>query len=203
MVGRLSCVSRERLSYVRWVNKWVNVIKTAVARRYARALFELLDPATIEATQETLNGLGRALKESADLRYVLASPTFAADEKIAVLAELSSQFHCPPEGTAFLGQLIRKHRIGFLPEIAEAFNRLVDQARKIQRVSVWSARALSPDEQEQLTARLRQVLRREVAVTFHADAGLLAGIRIQIENKEVDGTVRGRLQEIRSLLAQA
>ncbi|MCP9451077.1 MAG: ATP synthase F1 subunit delta [Nitrospira sp.] len=179
------------------------MIKTAVARRYARALFELLDPATIEATQETLNGLGRALKESADLRYVLASPTFAADEKIVILAELSGRFHCPPEGRAFLGQLVRKHRIGFLPEIAEAFNRLVDQARKVQRVSVSSARALSPDEQEQMTAKLREALKREVAVTFRTDASLLAGIRVQIENKEVDGTVRGRLQDIRSLLAQA
>ncbi len=178
------------------------MIKTAVARRYARALFELLDPATIEATQETLNGLGRALKESTDLRYVLASPTFAADEKIAVLTELSSRFHCPPEGTAFLGQLVRKHRIGFLPEIAEAFRRLVDQSRKVQRVAVSSARALSPEEQERMTARLREALKREVAVTFHTDAGLLAGIRVQIENKEVDGTVRGRLQDIRSLLAQ-
>ncbi|MCP9455216.1 MAG: ATP synthase F1 subunit delta [Nitrospira sp.] len=179
------------------------MIKTAVARRYARALFELLDPATIEATQETLNGLGRALKESADLRYVLASPTFAAEEKMAVLAELSGRFHCPPEGTAFLGQLVRKHRIGLLPEIAEAFRRLVDQAKRVQRVAVWSARALSPDEQEQMMARLREALKQEVAVTFHTDVGLLAGIRIQIGNKEIDGTVRGRLQAIRSLLVQA
>lgn len=178
------------------------MIKTAVARRYARALFELLDPATIEATRETLNGLGRALKESADLRYVIASPTFAAEEKISVLTELSNRFHCPPEGQAFLGQLVRKNRIRFLLEIAEAFNRLVDQSRGVQRVSVWSAVALSQDERERMTAQLRESLRRNVAVTFHTDASLLAGIRVQIENREVDGTVRGRLNEIRSLLTR-
>ncbi len=178
------------------------MIKTTVARRYARALFELLDPADIEATRETLNGLGQAMKESGDLRYVTASPAFSAEEKISVLTELSGRFHCPSEGKAFLGQLIRKNRIGFLPEIAEAFGKLVDQSKGVQQVSVSSATEFSQAERDRTQARLRDVLKREVAVTFHTDANLLAGVRIQVGNMVVDGTVRGRLNDIQSLLTR-
>ena len=67
------------------------MIKTTVARRYAQALFELLDQSTIEATRGTLTGLGEALKESAQLRHVVASPAFGVEDKIAVLTALGEE----------------------------------------------------------------------------------------------------------------
>ncbi|MEK7236959.1 MAG: F0F1 ATP synthase subunit delta, partial [Nitrospirota bacterium] len=102
------------------------MIKTAVARRYAQALFELVDASTIESTRAALTGLGQAIKDSVSLRHVVASPTFGAEDKIAVLAELGSRLGCPPIGKTFLAQLVKKNRVGFLPEIAEAFAKLAD-----------------------------------------------------------------------------
>ncbi|HEU0067663.1 MAG TPA: F0F1 ATP synthase subunit delta, partial [Nitrospiraceae bacterium] len=72
------------------------MIKTAVARRYAQALFELLDVSNIERTRVALTELGQAIKDSAELRHVVASPVFGAEDKIAVLAELGSRLGCPP-----------------------------------------------------------------------------------------------------------
>ena len=178
------------------------MIKTAVARRYAQALFELLDQSNIEATRETLNGLGQAMKDSVDLRHVIASPAFGVEDKIAVLTELSGRFHCPKEGKAFLGQLIRKNRIGFLPEIAEAFARLVDESKGTQRIIVSSAMALPPAEQDRIKARLRDALKREVDLTFHTDPAHLAGIKIHIGSTVVDSTVRGRLNDMQSILTR-
>jgi F-type H+-transporting ATPase subunit delta len=178
------------------------VIKTAVARRYAQALFELLDQPNIEVTRETLNGLGQAMKDSVSLRHVIASPAVGTEYKIAVLAELSSRFHCPPEGKAFLGQLVRKNRVRFLPEIAEAFAKLVDESKGTQQVIVSSATALTPAEQDRIKGRLRDAMKRDVDVTFHTDAGHLAGIRIQIGSRVVDSTVRGRLKDVQSLLTR-
>jgi F-type H+-transporting ATPase subunit delta len=178
------------------------VLKTAVARRYAQAIFELLDQSNIEATRETLDGLGQAMKDSSSLRHVVASPAFGVDDKIAVLAELGGRFGCPPVGKAFLSQLVRKNRIGFLPEIAEAFAKLVDESKGTQQVTVSSATALSSAEQDRLKTRLRETLKRDVDVTFHTDAGHLAGVRIQIGSTVVDSTVRGRLKDMQSLLTR-
>jgi F-type H+-transporting ATPase subunit delta len=178
------------------------VIKTTVARRYAQALFELLDQSTIEATRGTLTGLGQAIKESAPLRHVVVSPAFGVDEKVAVLTALGDKLGCPPAGKAFLGQLVIKNRVGFLPEIADAFGKLVDQSKRTQPVTVSSATALSPGEQDRIRTSLRDTLKREVDVTFQTDAGHLAGLQIHIGSTVVDSTVRGRLHDLQVLLTR-
>ncbi len=178
------------------------MIKTTVARRYAQAIFELLDQSTIEATRGTLTGLGQAIKESAPLRHVVVSPAFGVDEKVAVLTALGDKLGCPPAGKAFLGQLVKKNRVGFLPEIADAFGKLVDQSKRTQPVTVSSATALSPGEQDRIRTSLRDTLKREVDVTFQTDAGHLAGLQIHIGSTVVDSTVRGRLHDLQVLLTR-
>ena len=178
------------------------MIKTAVARRYAQALFELLDQSNIGATRSTLNGLGQALKESSSLRHVVVSPAFGVDEKIAVLSELGERLGCPPAGRAFLGQLVKKNRVGFLPEIADAFGNLVDRSKGTQQITVSSATVLSSSEQERIKGRLLDVLKREVDVTFQTDSNHLAGLQIRMGSKVVDSTVRGRLNTMRTTLTR-
>lgn len=178
------------------------MIKTTVARRYAQALFELLDPSAIEATRRALTGLGQAMEESAHLRHVVASPAFGVEDKVAVLTALGDKLGCPQAGKALLGQLVKKNRVGFLPEIADAFGTLVDQAKHIQPVTVSSATALPPAEQDRIKTRLRETLKREVDVTFQTDASHLAGLQIHIGSTVVDSTVRGRLRDLQVLLTR-
>lgn len=180
----------------------VIVIKTAVARRYAQALFELLDESSVERTRIALMGLGQAIKDSAELRHVVASPAFGAEDKIAVLVELGSRLGCPPVGKAFLEQLVKKNRVGFLPEIAEALTKLADEAKGTQPVTVFSSTAIPPGEQEQISKRLRTILKRQVDVTFHTDARYLAGMQIRLGSTVVDSTVLGRLHAMQSLLTK-
>jgi F-type H+-transporting ATPase subunit delta len=178
------------------------VIKTAVARRYAQALFELLDQSNIASTRMALNGLGDAFKASVSLRHVVASPAFGMDEKIAALTALGSRLGCPPVGQSFLGQLVRKNRVGFLPEIAAAFAKLVDESKGTQQVTVSFAAVLPPAEQDRIKTRLREMLKREVDVTFQTDQYHLAGLQIRIGSTVVDSTIRGRLQAMQSLLTK-
>lgn len=178
------------------------MIKTTVARRYAQALFELLDQSTVEATRGTLTGLGQAMKESDQLRHVVASPAFGVEEKIAVLTALGDKLGCPPTGKAFLAQLVKKNRVGFLPEIADAFGKLVDESKRTQPVTVSSATDLPPAEQDRIRTSLRETLKREVDVTFQTDAGHLAGLQIHIGSTVVDSTVRGRLSDLQVLLTR-
>ena len=178
------------------------VIKTAVARRYARALFELLDVSTIESTRTALIALGNATKDSVSLRHVVASPSVGAEEKIAVLAERASRLGCPPVGKTFLSQLVKKNRVGFLPEIAEAFAKLADASKGTQQITLSSAAALPSAEQDRISTRLREMLKRQVDVTFRTDARHLAGVQIQLGSTVVDSTIRERLQAMQSLLTK-
>ena len=195
--------AHEGFPFVKKKNERIStVIKTAVARRYAQALFELLDASTIDPTRAALTGLGEAIKDSVSLRHVVASPTFGAEEKIAVLAELGSRLGCPPVGKTFLAQLVKKNRVGFLPEIAEAFVKLADASKGTQQISVSSATALPTAEQDRISTRLGEMLKRQVDVTFLTDARHLAGVQIHLGSTVVDSTVRGRLQAMQSMLSK-
>ncbi len=142
------------------------------------------------------------MKDSSALRHVVASPAFGVDQKIAVLTELGGRLGCPPAGKAFLGQLVKKNRVGFLPDIADAFGRLVDQSKGTQQVTVSSAAALPKAEQDRIKARLREQLKRDVDVTFETNPNHLAGLQIHIGSTVVDSTVRGRLNDMQTLLTR-
>lgn len=178
------------------------MIKTAVARRYAKALFELLDGPDIELARVALHGLGEVFVQSAALRHAVASPVFPEETKLSVLIELATRFGCPPIGKKFLDQLVKKNRVSFLPDIAEAFAKLVDASKGTQQVSVSSADALPAPEQDRITTRLRDLLKRDVDVTFHTEPEHVAGLHIRLGSTVVDSTVRGRLSAMQRVLTK-
>lgn len=176
------------------------MIKASVARRYAKALFDLLDARSLEPARAGLAGLTHALSDSGPLKHLLASPAFAQEEKLAVLSALSQRLKCPPIITRFLAQLVKKNRVTFLPEITDAFASFADDAKGTRQVTVTSAAALSSAEQTRLRSRLRDLLRGEVNLTFHTKPELLAGLQIRIGSTVFDSTVRGRLAALRGIL---
>ncbi|MEW6245796.1 MAG: ATP synthase F1 subunit delta [Nitrospirota bacterium] len=178
------------------------MIKTAVARRYAKALFELLDEADVELTRAALAGLGQAVSTSQPLRHAMATPAFGRDDKVSVLSELGRRFGSPPTGEQFLAQLVKQNRVGLLPDIAEAFARLADERKGKQQVSVWSASPMDAAEQDRLRTRLRDILKRDVDITFASNPAQLAGLHIRIGSTVIDGTLRGRLTAMQSLLTK-
>lgn len=178
------------------------MIKSSVARRYAKALFELLDTKSIEPTRAGLTELGRILSDTASLKHILASPTFSLNEKQEVLSALSRRLKCPPVVDGFLAQLVKKNRVGFLAEMADAFAALVDRAKGTQQVAITSAATLSPSQEKDLRTRLRTLLGRDVDLTFQTDPGLLSGLQIRIGSTVFDSTVRGRLTAMQTLLTK-
>jgi F-type H+-transporting ATPase subunit delta len=178
------------------------VIKTAIARRYAKALFDLLDQPSVESAGRALHGLAKAFTDSSALRHIVASPAFAEKDKLDVLIELADRLGCPPVGKNFLDQLVRKNRVSFLPDIADAFTKLIDESKGREQVTVSSASALPAPEQDRIRMRLRDVLKRDVEVTFQAEAAHMAGLHIRLGSTVIDSTIRGRLSAMQRLLTK-
>ena len=176
--------------------------KNIVARRYARALFKLLDKKNLEIAQSGLQTLARALQASNSLRHVLASPVFTLEEKSAVLEGCSEKAGCPPAMGRFCKQLLKKNRVGVLPEIAAAFRDLMDQEKDKQQVSIISAKIIDSSAREDLQTQLQEILKRPVDVSFKEDPLLIAGIQIRIGSKVYDSTVKGQLQKMRAQLVK-
>ena len=171
-----------------------------MARRYASALFNLLDSSKVQAARSALSDCARLLQESTEFKHVLASPVFSIEEKSSVLKELNTRIEAPPILQDFFGQLLKKNRVGVLPEIAEAFGDIVDQQNNIQHVWVSSARDITNEEKQNLQAQLGSRLHRDIKVSFQTDPNLIAGLEIRIGSRVFDNTVRGKLSSMRALL---
>jgi F-type H+-transporting ATPase subunit delta len=178
------------------------VIKSSVARRYAKALFDLLDGKSVESARTGLTGLGQAFSRSSSLKHVLASPAFGAEEKLAVLTVLADKLHGSPVMKSFLAQLVHKNRASFLPEIADAFAALADQSKGTKQIAVTSAAALNAAEQDRVRGRLRDLLKHDVEVAFRTEPKLLGGLQIRIGSTLYDSSVRSRLNAMQTILTK-
>ena len=151
------------------------MIKHAIARRYAQAFCRLLPPEQQEAAQDGLQALAQALKDSSAFKHVLASPVFTLEEKLRVLTALCERTGCPPVMGRFCEQLLKKNRIGFLPEIAEAFKGLMIRQSGRQQIVVVSARPIDDAMKQDIHARLGATAKRDVEIDFQSDPSLLSG----------------------------
>ncbi len=173
-----------------------------IARRYAHALFRLLHQEALAATQDGLQALAHAWKDSPALKHVLASPVVTVEEKLDVLTALCERTGCPSVMGRFCKQLLKNNRMGCLPDIAEAFRALRLQQSGKRQIAVVSARTMDDDMKQDLLARFRATFNREVAVNFQSDSSLLAGMQIHIGSKVYDSTVKGRLNRMRIQLVK-
>ncbi|RRA48573.1 ATP synthase F1 subunit delta [Acidipila sp. EB88] len=176
---------------------------TVYAARYARALLDVVETNKIdpEAAGRELADLLDAWSESAALRNVFLDPSYAADKKISLLDKLNERLHMQKTLRNFIAVILRHERMEAFPEIVSEYDRMVRGDLKIARVEWTSARALSTEERGAIEQRIAELTGTRVEATFREDPALLGGARLQIGSVVYDGTVRGRLDQLKERLA--
>lgn len=125
---------------------------------------------------------------------------FSREEHGRVLEKVMGRYGYPPLVMQFVNLLVAKHRIAYLPDIVSHFSELVDEARGRETVRVKVPRDLTGSDQAQLKTRLEEGLGQQVALSIQKEPSLLAGIAVQVGSQVFDGSVRGKLIELRQIL---
>ena len=134
-----------------------------VGARYAQAFFDLADDKKmVAAVEQDLKELKAMIGESADLRRVIASPIFAAEDKAKALSAIADDAHFNPLTKKFLGLLGRNGRIAATPAAIAAFEKLAAARRGAVAAEVTTAVPLSEAQQ---TGHLRRPCARRSART--------------------------------------
>ncbi len=180
-----------------------NVIQTAIARRYAKALFGLQAAAEVGQTADTLRVLAEAFAASREFRALLLSPVFTREQKAAVVASLAARAGCPVITGRFLAHVVRKNRIALLKEISDAFGALADRASNRKAVQVSAARPLTDEQAAAIRVTLEHSTGSTIDLAIHIDPAVIGGLELRIGSTVYDGTVRGHLAKMRSALARA
>ena len=169
-------------------------MESELALNYANALFELVKPNEYEtylsAWEETLESLQEPSWEK-----FLSSYAISKQEKFAAMDQVYS-FDLAPHFPNFLKVIVTHNRVHLLPQIAGAFRSLVYEAMGIKEGILFSATPLEKKEVAEIEAALEKKLGCTVRLKEKVDHTLLGGVKVNIDGKVYDGTLRARLQEL-------
>lgn len=173
--------------------------RASAAKRYAQAAFAIAR----ERGQVDLWGLELWVAEEAlqneELRALLEQAAIPMSRKARIIADVLKGVNSLVQNLVCL--LVSRRRLSLISGIRQEYTRLVDVYHGRERVQVVSAVPLDTDEQERVTRLLREMVGREVVLESRVDPETLGGLVIQVGDKLIDGSVRGRLEGLKESLA--
>jgi len=178
----------------------------AVARRYARALADVAgsnDPDLLEKLGAELQLVAEVLERAPQVARFLGDPSVEAREKQKAVAALEKGTRASDLIRRFLGVLIEHRRLAALSSIAQAFAAIKDEALGIVPAETTTAVPLSAAQQKKLRDAIEKLTGCSVRLSLRVDPAVLGGARTRIGSRVYDGTVRRRLQILRTRLAAA
>jgi len=172
----------------------VDGIETVGIRALAQAAGE---KAGIEGE---LFAVGRAIASDADLELALGSKLGDPAAKAAVITKLTAK-KASPATVAILTHLVQSPRGRRIGELVSGAAKTVAEAAGRTLATVTAATPLSAAQQTRLATALAAQYGREVRVDVIVDPAVLGGLRVQVGDEVVDGTVASRLADLRLQLA--
>ena len=172
---------------------------STVARPYAEAAFRLADEAgALARWSEMLAALG-AIAQDARVRAAIGDPNLS-DAQVAGLfiAVLTGKLNGEAEN--FGRVLAANGRLELLPEIRAQFEALKNEREGVVEAEVQSAFALSDAQVRDLVQRLEKKTGRKVKARIEINKDLIAGVRVILGDKVIDGSARAQLAALEAAL---
>jgi F-type H+-transporting ATPase subunit delta len=155
---------------------------------------------TLEEVEDELFRFGRILAAEPELRNLLADPVAAADRRVELLDSLIAG-KVNPVTARLLRQTVRSPRGRSLDLAAEDLAELAAARRDRYVAHVTSGVALTAEQEQRLGQALSRIYRREISLQVEVDPDLQGGLVIRVGDEVIDGSVSGRLDRARHLLA--
>jgi F-type H+-transporting ATPase subunit delta len=177
----------------------------AVARPYARALFDLASAsAELDKWSKALEGAA-AIAHDAVAKRSLARPDLGERQRIDLVQGVCQDLPggkawASQEGRNVLAILVENDRLAALPEIAAQFEELKAAAENKVKATLVSAVEVDSAIADKVAAALQKKLGRTVELTLEVDPAILGGAIIRAEDMVIDGSVRTRLQRLAETL---
>lgn len=173
--------------------------KATLARPYAEAVFGLADQAgALGKWSQALAALAQVASHP-EVRACIANPNLDAEKLYGLLVSLS-QVELPTEAQNFVRVLIANDRLLLLPEIHAQVESLKNEREGVVEAEIRTAFPMDDAQLKTLVADLERRFKRKVQPRVTVDRELIGGVRVAVGDEVVDGSVRGRLEEMAAAL---
>ncbi len=173
-----------------------------VSERYALSLYEVAKEAgKITQILDELRAVCKVFSENPDLMKVMQTPSIQLHEKKGLLQNVF-EGRIDPFLLNFLMLITEKRRIGLLHEMATAYKQQHYFEEGVCEVQALTATPLDKKLFLKLKEKMSAVTGKKVVLETRVDPSILGGIVVKVDNKQIDTSVRTRLQELAQQLTQ-
>ncbi len=171
-----------------------------VANRYANALFDLaLENSKIDVFEEEIKLVLDTIKSDKEFLLVLNHPQVSGDEKFDVL-EKAFKGKISDEIIGLFSVALRKNRETEIVNMLELFVKKAEDHKGIETAYVTSAIPLTDAQLTSIKEKLSQNLNKQIFIQADVDSSLLGGVRIKVAGHVIDGTIKAKLDDLKSQL---
>ncbi|WP_028543910.1 F0F1 ATP synthase subunit delta [Paenibacillus taiwanensis] len=173
---------------------------TVVAKRYAKALFQLaLEQQSVSEREQQLKYVVQAIASSHELELLLTTPNIDVKGKKEVLNS-AFQGHVSENVVNTIQLLVERGRINILGDVLASYVHIAGEALGTADAIVTSAVALSESEKQDVAASFGRKVNRTIRVHNVVDPSIIGGIQVRIGDRLFDGSLSGKLDRMEKAL---
>jgi F-type H+-transporting ATPase subunit delta len=175
------------------------MLKGAIARRYAGAMFELaLKQDALERTLDDVQEIARLFSKRT-LAYLLREPKVPAQRKENVLREaLSSRVLPISLNLALL--VVQRGLVDLMPNIAAELQQMVLDYKNQATAEVTTAQPMDEQQQALVKQALEKRTGKTILLSTRVNPEILGGVVARVGDQVIDGSVQQRLQALKRQL---
>jgi F-type H+-transporting ATPase subunit delta len=175
------------------------MLKGAIARRYAEAIFGLaVKQDTIDRTLEDVKEIAR-LFSIRKLAYLLREPKIPAERKeTAIRQALASRVLPTSLNLALL--VVQRELVDFMQNIAKELEQLVLDYRNEAVAEVTTAAPMDEAQRALVLKALERTTGKTVRMQTQVNPSILGGVVARVGDQVIDGSVRQRLSALQQQL---
>ena len=175
------------------------MLKGAIARRYAGAIFELAQKqGALDRTLEDVKGIAQVFANR-KLAYLLREPKVPAQRKETALREaLTSKVLPMSLNLALL--IVQRELVDLMPNIATELERLVLDYHNQAIAEVTTAAEMDKAQSDLVKGALERTTDKNIIMHTRIDPSILGGLIARVGDQIVDSSVRYRLHALQQQL---
>lgn len=171
-----------------------------IARPYAEALFASAKPSDLAPWAKQLEDLATFFQND-ELLALANNPKLSSNDLFNLIEGLL-QSKPDQSLTNFLKLLANNHRLVALPEIAQQFVAMKNQSEGAAEAIITSAFPLEGGALKDLLASLKSRFGgKDLRPTVIVDPELIGGVRVQVGDEVLDGSIKTRLVQMQTNLS--
>ncbi len=175
-------------------------MNSEVIEGYAAAVFEVARAeGTLDEVEDELFRFARSFESNDELRGALTDETIPGSRRQGIVEDLLGG-RANQTTVQLISMVVGSGRTRDLPAIVD---RLVERAAQAKNLAVAEVRAavpLSGDQEDRLKAAVANATGKDVTIKVVVDPSVIGGLGVTVGDTVIDGTVRTRLDQLKSRL---